>query len=155
MKAGMEMEKTVEFLPLGPLLSHAAHLTRERMDARLSRYDVTPAQTHTLLYLCGHGDCAPQRDVVAHLRVKPSTANGILDRMEEKGLIRRAADENDQRQKRVMATEKGRRLREQVQAAFQDTEAVMFRSLRTDEVETLRALLCRIIENLEEDRTPC
>ena len=75
--------------------------------------------------------------------------------MEEKGLIRRAADENDQRQKRVMATEKGRRLREQVQAAFQDTEAVMFRSLRTDEVETLRALLCRIIENLEEDRTPC
>ncbi len=155
MKAGMEMEKTGEFLPLGPLLGHAAHLTRERMDARLSRYDVTPAQTHTLLYLCGHGDCAPQRDVVAHLRVKPSTANGILDRMEEKGLIRRAADENDQRQKRVMATEKGRRLREQVQAAFQDTEAVMFRSLRTDEVETLRALLCRIIENLEEDRTPC
>lgn len=151
----MEMEKTGEVLPLGPLLGHAAHLTRERMDARLSRYDVTPAQTHTLLYLCGHGDCAPQRDVVAHLRVKPSTANGILDRMEEKGLIRRAADENDQRQKRVMATEKGRRLREQVQAAFQDTEAVMFRSLRTDEVETLRALLCRIIENLEEDRTPC
>ena len=92
MKAGMEMEKTGEFLPLGPLLGHAAHLARERMDARLSRYDVTPAQTHTLLYLCGHGDCAPQRDVVAHLRVKPSTANGILDRMEEKGLIRRAAD---------------------------------------------------------------
>ena len=29
-----------------------------------------------------------QREVVEHLRVKPSTVNGILDRMEEKGLIR-------------------------------------------------------------------
>lgn len=102
----MGMELTGDALHLGPLLGHAAHLTRERMDARLSRYDMTPAQTHTLLYLCGHGDCAPQRDVVSHLRVKPSTANGILDRMEEKGLIRRAADENDQRQKRVMTTER-------------------------------------------------
>ena len=96
-----------------------------------------------------------QREVVEHLRVKPSTVNGILDRMEEKGLIRRTTDENDQRQKRVMTTEKGRELREQVQTAFQDAEAAMFRGLRPDEVDLLRSLLCRIIENLEEDRTPC
>ena len=95
---------------LGPLLGHATHLARERMDARLSRYDMTPSQTHTLLYLSSHGYTAPQRDVVEHLRVRPSTANGILDRMEEKGLIRRTADENDQRQKQVTVTEKGREL---------------------------------------------
>ena len=151
----MGMELIGDALHLGPLLGHAAHLTRERMDARLSRYDMTPAQTHTLLYLCGHGDCAPQRDVVSHLRVKPSTANGILDRMEEKGLIRRAADENDQRQKRVSATEKGREMKELVRNAFQDAEAAMARGLRPDEAETLRSLLGRVIENLEEDRTPC
>jgi len=73
---------------LGPLLGHATHLARERMDARLSRYDMTPSQTHTLLYLSSHGYTAPQRDVVEHLRVRPSTANGILDRLEEKGVIR-------------------------------------------------------------------
>ena len=54
-----------------------------------------------------------------------------------------------------MTTEKGRELREQVQTAFQDAEAAMFRGLRPDEVDLLRSLLCRIIENLEEDRTPC
>ena len=69
---------------LGPLLGHATHLARERMDARLSRYDMTPSQTHTLLYLSSHGYTAPQRDVVEHLRVRPSTANGILDRMEKR-----------------------------------------------------------------------
>ena len=140
---------------LGPLLGHAAHLARERMDARMSRYDMTPAQTHTLLYLCDQGDSVPQREVVEHLRVTPSTVNGILDRMEEKGLIRRTTDENDQRQKRVSATEKGREMKELVQNAFQDAEAAMARGLRPDEAETLRSLLGRVIENLEEDRTPC
>lgn len=140
---------------LGPLLGHAAHLARERMDARLSRYDMTPAQTHTLIYLCSQDASVPQREVVEHLRVKPSTVNGILDRMEEKGIIRRTADKNDQRQKRVSATEKGRELKALVQNAFQDAEAAMARGLRPDEVEALRSLLSRVIENLEEDRTPC
>ena len=140
---------------LGPLLGRAAHLARERMDARLSRYDMTPAQTRTLLYLCGQDASVPQREVVEHLRVKPSTVNGILDRMEEKGIIRRTADKNDQRQKRVSATEKGREMKELVQNAFQDAEAAMARGLRPDEAETLRSLLGRVIENLEEDRTPC
>ena len=124
---------------LGPLLGHATHLARERMDARLSRYDMTPSQTHTLLYLSSHGYTAPQRDVVEHLRVRPSTANGILD----------------QRQKQVTATEKGRELNSLVQAAFQEAEAVMVKGLRLEETEALRLLLYRVIENLEEDRTTC
>ena len=73
----MGMKLTGDALHLGPLLGHAAHLTRERMDARLSRYDMTPAQTHTLLYLCGHGDCAPQRDVVSHRRRGAQTPNRV------------------------------------------------------------------------------
>lgn len=140
---------------LGPLLGYAAHLSRERMDARLSRHDMTPAQTHTLLYLCQRQEPVPQRDVVAHLRVKPSTANGILDRMEEKALIRRTADRLDQRQKRVEATEKGRKLKDLAEESFQDAETMMLRGLTPDEAEALRALLCRVIENLEEDRIPC
>ena len=123
---------------LGPLLGHATHLARERMDARLSRYDMTPSQTHTLLYLSSHGYTAPQRDVVEHLRVRPSTANGILDR-----------------QKQVTVTEKGRELNSLVQAAFQEAEAVMVKGLRLEETEALRLLLYRVIENLEEDRTTC
>ena len=79
----------------------------------------------------------------------------FLDRMEEKGLIRRTADENDQRQKQVTATEKGRELNSLVQAAFQEAEAVMVKGLRLEETEALRLLLHRVIENLEEDRTTC
>jgi hypothetical protein len=77
-----------EMKPLGPLLGYCAHLFRERLDARLAQDDVTPAQVRVIHYLYHQGGSAPQCEVTAHLKVKPSTANGILDRMEEKGLLR-------------------------------------------------------------------
>ena len=151
------MGKTCESLnwknaPLGPLLGHAAHLARERMDARLGCYDVTPAQTHVLLYLDEQKGAVPQRRLVEHLRVKPPTANGILDRLEEKKLIYREADPLDQRQKRVYITEKGEELRVKLSGAFREGEELTVHGLAPEEVDCLRSLLTRIIENLEEDR---
>ena len=67
---------------LGPMLGRCAHLARARMDARLAGSGITPAQSHALMYLHCHGGQAPQCELTAFLRVKPSTANGILDRME-------------------------------------------------------------------------
>ena len=144
-----------EVRSLGQALGCAAHLFRERADARMANCGVTPLQAHVILHLNFCGGSLSQMELGRHLRVKPSTVNGILDRMEEKGIIRRTADKNDQRQKRVSATEKGREMKELVRNAFQDAEAAMARGLRPDEAETLRSLLGRVIENLEEDRTPC
>ena len=154
------MEKDCQYLswenaPIGPLLGHAAHLARERMDVRLARYDVTPAQTHVLLYLGEQSGPTPQRDVVEHLRVKPPTANGILDRLEEKKLICRRADPEDLRQKRVCLTEKGRELRMRLLNAFQEGAALTLHGLSEEETAVLRGLLNRIIQNLEEDRISC
>ena len=141
---------------LGPLLGHCGHLGRERMDARLSQngIDITPVQTHVLLYLHHHGGQAPQCDVTAQLKVKPSTANGVLDRMEEKGLVQRSVSAQDARRRLITLTEKGRARQEQFKAAFLETEAVLTRGLTEEEAETLHALLLRVICNLEEDRKP-
>lgn len=138
---------------LGPMLGHCSHLARERMDARLSRYDVTPAQTHALLYLHHHGGQAPQCEVTEFLKVKPSTANGILDRMEEKGLVRRTVSGRDARKRLITLTDKGNEQQALFQQGFLDTEHAMVRGFTPEETETLLALLGRVIQNLEEDRT--
>lgn len=138
---------------LGPMLGRSAHLSRERMDARLSQYAVTPVQTHTLLYLHHHNGQAPQCEVVQHLKVKPSTANGILDRMEEKGLVARSVSGSDARRRLITLTEKGAKLQQQLLQAFDETEQMMMRGLSPEEQEMFFACLERIIQNLEEDRT--
>lgn len=138
---------------LGPLLGHCAHLAKERMDARLSRSDVTPAQTHVLLYLHHHGGAASQSDITAHLKVKPSTANGILGRMEEKGLIARSVSDHDARCRRVTLTEKGAEEQAFFRQVFEETEALMVQGLSEPEREQLYSLLLRVFSNLEEDRS--
>ena len=71
--------------PLGPMLGQCAHLARERMDARMSRFGMTPAQTHVLRFLRENGGQMPQRALLEKLKVKPSTVSGSRDRMEERG----------------------------------------------------------------------
>ena len=138
---------------LGPMLGCCAHLVRERMDARMSRFGMTPAQTHVLLHLRQNGGQMPQRELLDSLKVKPSTVTGILDRMEEQGLVERTVSGADARQRLVALTPAGLEREEQVKQCFLDAETLIARGLTKEEAETLRGLLERVIHNLEEDRT--
>ena len=136
---------------LGPALGWAAKLSKANMDARVSRYDVTPAQTHVLLYLQQHGGRGPQHELAEFLRVKPSTVNGVLDRMEEKGLVRRSVSGSDARRRLITLTEKGAEQQALFQQSFLDVEEAMVRGFTQEERETLCALLDRVIQNLKEE----
>ena len=136
---------------LGPALGWAAKLTKANMDARVSRYDVTPAQTHVLLYLQQHGGRVPQHELAEFLRVKPSTVNGVLDRMEEKGLVRRSVSGSDARRRLITLTEKGAEQQALLQRSFLDVEEAMVRGFSPEEREALLAFLNRVIQNLKED----
>ena len=136
---------------LGPVLGWAAKMAKANMDARVSRYDVTPVQTHVLLYLQQHGGQVPQHELAGYLRVKPSTINGVLDRMEEKGLVRRSVSGSDARRRLITLTDKGAEQQALFQQSFLDVEGAIVRGFTPDEREALCALLNRVIQNLKED----
>ncbi len=137
---------------IGSMMGRIGHLVRERLDARLGRCGVTPSQARVLLFLCGREGPVPQGALVDFLQVKPSTANGILDRMEAKGLLTREISREDARRRLVAVTEKGREHRERMRTAVEDTEAVLVRGLPAEDREVLLSYLGRMISNLEEDR---
>ena len=136
---------------LGPTLGHAAHMARAALLNRVSKYDVTPAQTHVLLYLHDHGGQSLQRELTGHMRVKPSTMNGVLDRMEEKGLVRRSISGRDARRRILTLTDKGEEEQTVFQQSYLDAEEAMVRGFSQEERETLLRLLDRVIQNLKED----
>ena len=143
-----------DFRGLGPALGWASKLSKANMDARVSQYDVTPVQTHVLLYLQQHGGRVPQQELAGCLRVKPSTVNGVLDRMEEKGLVRRSVSGRDARRRFITLTEKGEEQHALFQRCFLETEEAMVRGFSPEERETLCALLDRVIQNLKEEDQP-
>lgn len=137
---------------LGPLLGHAAQLAKACMDDRVSRYDVTHVQAHVLLYLNCRGGQASQHELTGLRRVKPSTMNGVLDRLEEKGFVQRSISGSDARRRLVTLTPKGAEQQELFQQSFLEVEQAMVRGFDPEEEARLLALLERIIQNLEEDR---
>ncbi len=140
---------------LGPTLGRVAHLARARMDARLSQYDLTPAQTHVLLYLSRHGGQAMQCELTEFLRVKPPTANGILDRLAEKQMVERTVSDSDARRRLITLTPLGKKQTALSREGFLEVELLMVRGFTADEIAQFRGLLSRMIQNLEEDETPC
>lgn len=139
-------------ISLGHMLNRAAHLCRERMSARICPTEITPSQFHVLLCLRQNGGEMPQNQVTRYLRVRPPTVNGILNRMEEKGLIRRSISGHDARKRLINLTELGVERYDQLVQSFSDAEKVMTQGISPEEIQTLVALLNRVIQNLEEDR---
>ena len=138
---------------LGPILGWAAHMAKSSMDNRMAQYEITAAQNRVLMYLHHLEKPAPQCEVAEHLRVKPSTANGILDRMVDKGLVERTVSGQDALRRLISITEKGIAQCERTKEEFRAVEEQLVRGFTPEEEALLRRLLGRIIENLEEGQT--
>ena len=80
----------------------------------------------------------PMRALAEALDVSQASATGIVDRMEQRGLVERRRDEDDRRIVRVVLTEEGRKLVEGVTQERQDHMRLLLDDLTDDE---LRAFL--------------
>lgn len=140
---------------LGRLISYCGHLGKMSNDQLLRQagYDVTPVQTHLLHHLaCWAGEQgASQRDLERKLRLKPSTVNGIVDRLEAKGYVSRRTSPQDGRVRLVCLTDAGRSKVQDFHAIVEETERRFTAGLSGQEREQLKSLLYRIIENLENE----
>ena len=71
------------------------------------KYQVSAPQLYCLLALNDHGPLPPSQ-IARHILVKSSTVTGIVDRLEQKGLVQRVRNSRDRRVINIELTEKGR-----------------------------------------------
>jgi len=72
-------------------------------------YQVSAPQLHCLLALYDHGPLPPSQ-IARYIMVKSSTVTGIIDRLEQKGLVTRIRNSPDRRVITIELTEAGRTL---------------------------------------------
>lgn len=94
-----------------------------------------------------------QKQLQQHLAVKPSTVNGIVDRLVEKGMLTRSPGEKDGRCRILRLTEAGQQFYDDFESITRQIEDLIHRGMDPQETETLRRLLLRAADNLtsEED----
>lgn len=137
----------------GPLLGYCDHQMMKLMVRKLRQYDVSPMQCRTLTFLYEQQEDVTQKRLQEFLRVKPSTVNGIVDRLVEKGMLTRSPGEKDGRCRILRLTEAGQQFYDDFESITRQIEDLIHRGMDPQETETLRRLLLRAADNLtsEED----
>ena len=92
-----------------------------------------------------------QKDLEAEFQMARSTASGILQAMEKKGLITREAIPRDARLKRLVLTEKGMEFQMEIMENFDRIQNVLKSDIPQEKLECFMEVLDIIRENAQKE----
>lgn len=103
-------------------------------------------------YLYRHSEEAVfQKDLEAEFQMARSTASGILQAMEKKGLITRESIPRDARLKRLVLTEKGMEFQMEIMENFERIQKVLKSDISQEKLECFMEVLDMIRENAQRE----
>jgi DNA-binding MarR family transcriptional regulator len=145
-------QKAVASRHILPLISHLARVGRRVTESTMSDC-LRPRHMIALRLLGDHGPMT-QHAVGVALSLDPSNVVGLLNELEERGLITRRRDPADRRRHIVEVSAAGSGQMTQTSDRLGLVEDDLFRALTADERATLYGLLARTVESLTQDQEP-
>lgn len=139
---------------IGGQLRQLSNLIKRRVDEALVRAginQVTEMQGRMLGYIA-HCQDQPvfQRDLEEEFRIRRSTATGILQLLEEKGLLERRPVEWDARLKQLCLTSKALAVHQAIETQIRLVEDDLLSCLTLEEQKQLCSILSKLRRHLEE-----
>jgi DNA-binding MarR family transcriptional regulator len=119
------------------------HLSKRRFMAIASEFDLSPPQVMALRQL-DPDEPKPMSELAIALRCDNSNVTGIVDRLEDRGLVERRPGEHDRRVKMLMITERGAQVRAGL-AARLDEPPEALASLSPEDQRALRDIMRRAL----------
>ena len=114
----------------------------------IREYDLVPPHWIALQTL---DEPKPMGELAKQLACDNSNVTWITDRLEERGLVERRPAPHDRRVKLLVVTERGRRLREEIEARLAEPPPPIA-SLSREDQRTLRDILRRAAEHPDRRR---
>lgn len=114
--------------------------------------NITGVQARLLHYMVENeqnGDIF-QRDIENIFQMRRSTVTGMLQLMEQHGLLRREPAEHDARLKRIVLTERAHELEKRVNKRIDLMEQILRQGIEPDELAAWFAVCEKIRSNLEQ-----
>lgn len=133
---------------LGFWINRASRSLLRHFDARLQPLGFAMSQLPVLRALA-RGEALAQKDLAKIARVEPPTMAEMLSRMERDGMVRREPNPNDRRAILISLSESARARLPMAKAALSDAEREAMAGLGEAEQALVRALLQRVVRNVE------
>lgn len=132
---------------IGYRIKLLSQLLTRKLQERLEPYGLTPF--HWVVLCClWQEDGLPTCSLGERLQQVGGTLTGVLDRMEQRGLVRRERDPHDRRIWRIWLTDAGRQLQDELPPIVLELREQSFEGISQSDRERLSELLDLAIANL-------
>jgi DNA-binding MarR family transcriptional regulator len=118
----------------------------DALDRELAKFDISAPQLIVLAYVANK-EADSAASLCKSISYDPGAMTRMIDRLQEKGLIRRVPNPQDRRATNLELTAAGRALYPQLLAAKENVQTQFLRGFSKDEVRLLERLLSRLLEN--------
>jgi len=135
------LEQCINFI-----LTKAQQAVHQVFKAELVPYGVTPGQYGVLMCLWDENG-QTVRQLADRLSLDGSTMTGLLDRMEQKGLIEKKPDPKDRRALQVLLTDNANELRESLPLAIDAANKKVLAEMNENQVQAFKKLLWNLCKN--------
>ena len=115
----------------------------KKLQEDLEKLDLTPPQYYVLATI-GYLGGVPFSEIGAKMMVTVSNLTGIVDRLEEKGMVVRERDKHDRRVIHVKLTDKGKKLYKVSVNTFENSVSQLFSRLDKTQQKELSTLLRKL-----------
>jgi DNA-binding MarR family transcriptional regulator len=112
------------------------------------KYQVSAPQLNCLLSLYENGPLPPSQ-IAKHIMVKSSTVTGIVDRLEQKGLVKRFRNSPDRRIITIELTDSGKNLAKNAPPPIQQKIIDGLKKLSEDELDQIILPLTKLTDMLD------
>ena len=141
----------MERFKIGKILKIVNNYMDKDINNCLSDYNITRSQMGILIYIqvaeCKNIE-ANQVDIEKEFNLKNPTVTGIINRLEEKGYIKRVRSDKDKRYNKLELTESGREILNKGKRKAEENEEKLLKILTQDEVNELKRILTKIVNNI-------
>jgi DNA-binding MarR family transcriptional regulator len=118
----------------------------DAMDRELARFDISAPQLIVLASVANR-EADSASSLCRNISYDPGAMTRMIDRLEQKGLIRRVPNPDDRRATNLELTAAGKVLFPQLLEAKETVQKQFLRGFSADDVATLEGLLNRMLDN--------
>jgi DNA-binding MarR family transcriptional regulator len=128
------------------LLTRVRIAVLDALDRELAPFDISAAQL-IILALLANGEATSAAGLCKGISYDPGAMTRMLDRLEQKGLIRRKPDPDDRRTTKLELTAEGRALYPKLAETKNAVQRQFLRGFDEADLDTLVGLLNRMYDN--------
>lgn len=136
----------------GQWIKYIHNIFQNKKNSFLIEYELTSSQAEVLLYLFKHQKHkVNQRMIEKQLNLSNPTINGILNRLETKGFIKREIDELDARNKNIILLAKSKTISKNMKKELTDLNKRIFHNISDSDQRLVLETLKKVAINLKEE----